>query len=88
MLSGRDGRVAVWLQWERGWVFEAGAYAEWPRRACRCAAEVGEWMCARSGRVAVQLSWVLQWLVEGQERFTLEVKHPVTESLGWKNSGT
>ena len=86
MLNGRGGRKAVWLKWESGCMVEAGVYAEWPRWACGCVAEGGEWMCARSGRVAVQLRWALQWFVEGGGGFTLEVKHPVTESLGWKTS--
>ena len=85
MLNGGGGRKAVWLKWESGCMVEAGVYAEWPRWACGCVAEVGEWLYGRGGRVAVQLRSALQWFGEGHERFTLKVKHAVTESLGWKS---
>ena len=49
-------------------------------------------LCGRGGRlgcVAEVVVWLscckaVQWFVEGERGFTLEVKHPVTESLGWK----
>ena len=56
----------------------------WPWLACGCVADAGEWLCGRGGRVVVQLRLALQLFGEGHRGFTLEVKHPVTESLGWK----
>ena len=72
-----------------------------PKWICGCVVEVGVRLCGRGGRVGVQMKWSCHCVVEMgvwsfsemvhlggnvNGRSLQEVKHPVTESLGWEKT--